>query len=203
MRASHIQFLVLFGIGLGSSLVLANPSQSPVVEQNLPLQAEDVEQASVPQQKIVIDGKEVVLNLRTLANLQRESQERAFAEKLERILGDASKTDTKQQTKSSIRPIVKEAPQGGNPVKPVQGAGTTEKVTPVAQASVIPNGTLLSVFGPADELMAEVYSGSGKVLTLQAGERYQGWKIQSIDYAGLTVHQSGKTRQWALGERLR
>lgn len=212
MEAKRVMFLCktrsafcLVGLVL-APIALAQTASAP------PSPVKQVEQASIAYEQMKIQGREQSLNLRTLAALQRASQENALKEKIAKVLNEGSeKPSALMDPNRALPQLSASAVQQLPPALPAGGAQSVGSVnaqvsTPTVpkQQTVVP-GTLLSIFGQAGQLKAEIYTGNQSTQVLSVGDQYSGWKITAIRANGLSAVdlRRGRNQELALGGKLR
>ena len=156
-----------------------------------------VETATTPVEQIKLNGRTLPLNIKTLAELQRLTEEKELREKLQEAL----------QTGEAIN-IPAANLQAATPATPVATAAV-EQAAPVAAPKrarpVVPVNTLMAVYGPDNNLKAEVFVGKKEVRQLKKGDSFGNFRVASISQNGIqleALNGSRSSRFIPVGQRL-
>lgn len=132
------------------------------------------------------------ISVRALAERQRRMEEAEFLSKLNPGMNLPGQSTTFQPD-----PGVAAAAAAAIQNLPVLGL---EPLLP--KEPDFPVNTVLSVYGPEGELVAEVSQKGDNIARFSVGDLWSGYKIVNISQDGVAVSKGGRTRTVAVGGRL-
>lgn len=137
-----------------------------------------VESAVTPIEQIQLKGKTLKMDIKTLAEVQRLEQEKLFKEKIQKTMAgpQASSGSSSNPAAMGAAPAPLASPLPALPALPV-----------IAPKPKIAKNTLLSVYGPQQEMVAEVYINQDQTLSLKKGDQWDGRPIVDVTYQGITL----------------
>lgn len=157
-----------------------------------------VETATTPVEQIKLNGRTLPLNIKTLAELQRLTEEKELREKLQEAL----------QTGGAIN-IPASNLQAATPTAPVATAAAEQSPTvaaPRRARPVVPVNTLMAVYGPDNNLKAEVFVGKKEARQLKKGDSFGNFRVASISQNGIQLEPISGSRSSSrfipVGQRL-
>ena len=156
-----------------------------------------VETATTPVEQIKLNGKTLPLNIKTLAEMQRLAEEKALREQIQEALSTGGAVS-----------IPAANLQAATPATPVATAAV-EQAAPVAAPKrarpVVPVNTLMAVYGPDNNLKAEVFVGKKEARQLKKGDSFGNFRVASISQNGIqleSLNGSRSSRFIPVGQRL-
>jgi len=202
MRTKQLATLALLGCFTHVAIAQTPaPAASPAAPTGIPGAAAPakptVETATTPVEQIKLNGRTLPLNIKTLAELQRLTEEKELREKLQEAL----------QTGGAIN-IPASNLQAATPTAPVATAAAEQSATvaaPRRARPVVPVNTLMAVYGPDNNLKAEVFVGKKEARQLKKGDSFGNFRVASISQNGIQLEPlngSRSSRFIPVGQRL-
>lgn len=160
-----------------------------------------VETATTPVEQIKLNGISVPLNIRTLAEMQRLNEEKELRQKLQETLITGG---TLQIPSNRMFPA-------SNSTSPTQSTPTNTALTETAPQPrrarpVVPVNTLMAIYGPDNNLKAEVFVGKQEARQLKKGDSFGNFRVASISQNGIQLEplsgSSSSSRFIPVGQRL-
>jgi hypothetical protein len=151
------------------------------------LYAQENKTAVTPVENINLNGVNVPLNIKTLAEIQRFQEEQAMKEQLQTAL--------KAGKPQAVAPAtaVANKPAAATPVRSVS-----------KEVQTISANTLLGVYGTTGSMTAEIQTVDKRVRTVREGEQIGKFNIKRISQNGLElVTGNGNTQQVSVGAQVR
>lgn len=157
-----------------------------------------VESATTPVEQIKLNGRTLPLNIKTLAELQRLTEEKELQERLQETLKTGGAV---QIPASNLQPATAAIPATTAAAEP-KVAMPTSKSTRAAT----PKNTLVAVFGPESNLKAEVIVENNQSRQLKKGDSFGNFRVASISQNGIQLEPIGGSRSGSrfvsVGQRL-
>jgi hypothetical protein len=203
MRTKYLRTPQLATLGLLflSSFTFAQTTPVDAAPSGIPAPATPVkptvETATTPVEQIKLNGRTLPLNIKTLAELQRLTEEKELREKLQETL----------QTGGAIN-IPAANLQPATPATPVATAAVEQAApvaAPIRARPVVPVNTLMAVYGPDNNLKAEVFVGKKEARQLKKGDSFGNFRVASISQNGIqleALNGSRSSRFIPVGQRL-
>ena len=156
-----------------------------------------VETATTPVEQIKLNGRTLPLNIKTLAEMQRLAEEKALREQIQEALstgGAVSIPAANLQPSTPAAPVASAAVEQSAPV-----------AAPRRARPVVPVNTLMAVYGPDNNLKAEVFVGKKEARQLKKGDSFGNFRVASISQNGIqleSLNGSRSSRFIPVGQRL-
>lgn len=198
LRTPHLAAL---GLLCFSSVTFAQSVAVDTAPSGIPAPAAPVkptvETATTPVEQIKLNGRTLPLNIKTLAELQRLTEEKELREKLQETLKTGGAVQIPTSNLQAVAPAAASTP----------AIQTQEVPAPAKRARpATPSNTLVAVFGPENSLKAEVLVGNNQSRQLKKGDSFGNFRVASISQNGIQLEPIGGSRSGSrfvsVGQRL-
>lgn len=178
MRTKNLAAFALLS-SLGSEAVAQNPAAAAPAKPT-------VETATTPVEQIRLNGKTLPLNIKTLAEMQRLAEEKALREQIQEALNTGGAVNIPA---ANLLPSAPVAPAATSAIEQTAPIPAPKRVRPV-----VPVNTLMAVYGPKNNLKAEVFVGKKDALQLKRGDSFGNFRVASISQNGIQLEPLNGSR---------
>lgn len=168
---------------LSAILILSCTGAALAQEAKAPIKT-PVESAVTPVEQIQLKGRTLKLDLKTLAELQRAEQEKQYKEKLQKLLSGP------QNPGAGRTPALASLPAEGIALPP--NPAVIAKLP--APKPKLDKNTVMAVYGPSNDMIAEVFISEDQVMSLKKGDQWDGREISQVNHQGVTIQGATTVR---------